>query len=66
MDMTTAIARAFFFWGGISLISLLLGIWITYLVIKNAVRDGIRESGLIEVLRRRTSTDPGLPHMTID
>ena len=41
-----AIAREMLFGLAVGLIALILSIWITYLVIKNAIRDGINESQL--------------------
>ena len=41
-----AIAREMLFGLAVGLIALILSIWITYLVIKNAIRDGINESRL--------------------
>lgn len=44
-------------------------IWITYVIIKNAIRDGIRESGLIEAARSRnieTKRAFDLPDMRAD
>lgn len=59
--------RALLFELAVLLIALMLSIWITYLVIKNAIRDGINESRLgdrwtraVEVARADTE---GLPPM---
>lgn len=41
-----AMAREMLFELAVGLIALILSIWITYLVIKNAIRDGINESRL--------------------
>lgn len=41
-----AIAREMLFGLAVGLIALILSIWITYMVIKNAIRDGINESRL--------------------
>lgn len=41
-----AVAREMLFGLAVALIALILSIWITYLVIKNAIRDGINESRL--------------------
>ena len=38
-----AMAREMLFGLAVGLIALILSIWITYLVIKNAIRDGINE-----------------------
>lgn len=38
------------------LIAFLIAMWVLYMVIKAAVRDGLRESGLVEALRRRSVT----------
>ncbi|WP_338819345.1 hypothetical protein [Acidovorax temperans] len=41
-----AMAREMLFGLAVGLLALILSIWITYLVIKNAIRDGINESRL--------------------
>ena len=41
-----AIAREMLFGLAVGLLALILSIWVTYLVIKNAIRDGINESRL--------------------
>ncbi len=41
-----AMAREMLFGLAVGLVALILSIWITYLVIKNAIRDGINESRL--------------------
>ena len=47
-----------------------LSLWIAYLIIRAAIRDAIKESGLVEALRRSRTTTSGkaddLPKMTID
>lgn len=50
-----AMTRAMIFEIAVLLIALILSIWITYLVIKNAIRDGINESRLGD--RRRQAVD---------
>lgn len=40
------LTRIAIFWGVVELISLFLGLWALYLVIKYAIRDGINESRL--------------------
>lgn len=42
----TELTRAALFFFAIQLIALIIGIWITYVVIKCAIRDGINESRL--------------------
>jgi hypothetical protein len=52
-------ARQMIFMIAVSVIASAIGLWITYLVIKAAIRDGIKESGLAEALRYRPqSTTP--------
>ncbi len=41
-----AMAREMLFGLAVGLLALILSIWVTYLVIKNAIRDGINESRL--------------------
>lgn len=47
-----------------------LSFWLTYVVIKNAIRDGIRESGLIgwqaAVTRMKAVNAEGRPEPTMD
>ncbi|MGB6101704.1 MAG: hypothetical protein WBG44_12650 [Comamonas sp.] len=50
----TELTRVALFELAIGLILLIALIWISYVLMKNAIRDGIRESGLIEALRRNT------------
>ncbi|RYH64327.1 MAG: hypothetical protein EON54_06700 [Alcaligenaceae bacterium] len=38
--------RLMLFWVAVSIVSTVLGFWISYLVIKCAIRDGINESRL--------------------
>lgn len=54
MNIETEIARLYIIWGAVSLIGTIVGCWITYMLIRAAVRDGIRESGLIEATMRGT------------
>ena len=66
--------RATVFMFAVSVLATAIGLWITYLVIKLAIRDGIKESGLIEALRYKpqsTKTSPErssfvLPDMRAD
>jgi len=44
--------RSNLFWAAIELISVLIGLWVLYRVLKAAVREGIKESGLVETLAR--------------
>ena len=34
-------------------LAFLIGLWITYMVLKASIREGIKESGLLEVLEMR-------------
>lgn len=61
MDMRAfeaAIVRAQLFELAVILVCLILSILITYLVLRAAIRDGIRESGLIEALGRSATRTP--------
>jgi hypothetical protein len=40
--------RLAFLWGLIEIIGFAIGLWLLYLVIKNAIRDGINESRLTD------------------
>lgn len=70
MDLDTQFIRFYIFWTAATLIATMLGVWVSYLIIKNAVRDGIRESGLLDALRRERAPErsrtESLPRMTID
>ena len=44
--------RSGLFWAGLELISILIGLWVFYRVLKAAVREGIKESGLVDTLAR--------------
>lgn len=65
MDITHTLARALIFWAAAGLLATLIGMWITYLVIKAAIRDGIKESGLVDAIRRQRPIETGgaLPRM---
>jgi len=63
--MEAEMARASIFMLAISIALTVLAIWITYLVIKNAVRDGISESGLVEALRYRPPAKQSAPGTTM-
>lgn len=41
------LTRLAVFWGAIELIAFMATMWVLYVVIKSAVRDGIKESGLV-------------------
>lgn len=57
MDIETVFWRAALFWAALGVIGTVISIWITYAVLKAAIRDGIRESGLLESLvQRRVET----------
>lgn len=45
--LETEMQRAAIFELAIFLIALMIGLWLTYLVIKHAIRDGINESDLV-------------------
>lgn len=48
---------AVIFWIAISALITALGLWITYWLIKAAIRDGIKESGLVDAMRNQSATD---------
>lgn len=43
------------FWAAISVLGLMFSMWILYLVVKAAIRDGIKESGLVETWQSRVT-----------
>jgi hypothetical protein len=49
-------ARQAIFLFAVSILVTAICLWLTYLLIKLAIRDGIKESGLIEALRQRRTT----------
>lgn len=66
-SLEVELTRVALFWFAVNLVALIVGIWITYLVIKNAIRDGINESRLGDRWTRaveRAREDPdALPPM---
>jgi len=64
--------RAAIFWAAVELAAFIIGMYILYLVVKAAVRDGIQESGLIatwkQSVRAKAEQDhaAGLPDMRAD
>jgi nitrogen fixation-related uncharacterized protein len=45
------------FWIAISILITAVGLWITYWLIKVAIRDGIKESGLVDAIRNQSETE---------
>ena len=58
-----AIAREMLFGLAVALIALILSIWVTYLVIKNAIRDGINESRLGDKWRASVASAQSMEDM---
>ena len=58
-----AMAREMLFGLAVGLIALILSIWITYLVIKNAIRDGINESRLGDKWRASVASAQSMEDM---
>ena len=58
-----AMAREMLFGLVVGLIALILSIWITYLVIKNAIRDGINESRLGDKWRASVASAQSMEDM---
>ncbi len=58
-----AMAREMLFGLAVALIALILSIWITYLVIKNAIRDGINESRLGDKWRASVASAKSMEDM---
>ncbi len=50
-QLQTYLERLYVAYVFLTIVGSALGLWITYLIIKNAIRDGIRESGLLEEIR---------------
>jgi hypothetical protein len=58
--------RLALFYAAASLIGFLVSMWVLYIVIKSAVRDGLRESGLVHTWARaaaRATEKSSLPDM---
>lgn len=52
MNAFNAQMNQFFFWVTVAeVIAAAVGLWLLYWVTKSAIRDGIKESGLIDALR---------------
>jgi nitrogen fixation-related uncharacterized protein len=45
------------FWIAISILITAVGLWITYWLIKVAIRDGIKESGLVDAIRNQSEPE---------
>jgi hypothetical protein len=68
-NMEAQLAQLFLVWLLLTVVAVALGIWIAYRVLKAGVRDGIRESGLVNALNRPVATarqPTGLPDMHAD
>jgi hypothetical protein len=61
MDFDTHMVQAMLFGMGLWLLAVLIGVGVAYLLIKSAVRDGIRQSGLIEAIQRSRPRDSDGP-----
>ena len=46
------LTRLAIWWVAVSLVGYILGMWVLYIVIKSAIRDGIQESGLVRTWSR--------------
>ena len=72
MEMDVVFGRFVLSWVVLSAISAAIGLWLTYIVIKAAIRDGIKESGLVRTWAdtardaRASSDSKGMPPMRAD
>jgi hypothetical protein len=57
IQVQEAFFRAAVFWVAISILVSALGFWFTYWLIKVAIRDGIKESGLVDAIRNQSETE---------
>jgi hypothetical protein len=65
--MQLEMARLVLFSIALSALGFAITMWVLYLVIKNAVRDGIKESGLVQAQARiRPAPTTGIPDMRAD
>lgn len=72
----TELLRVSLFWSAIELIAFIVVMWVLYLVVKAAVRDGIKEAGLVGTWERTVARErrkdgdrgeyPTLPEMRAD
>lgn len=64
------LTRLAVFWAALELVALLIGLWLLYLVIKSAIRDGINESRLgdswTRAVERERHTAPDTRPMRVD
>lgn len=66
----TQMTQLAIFWTAVEVIAFVLGMWVLYIVIKCAIRDGIKESGLVRTwatTAEKAKSDLGdLPEMRAD
>jgi hypothetical protein len=70
-EFQTQLVRLGLFALAIDLIAFIVGMFVLYLVIKAAIRDGIQESGLIErlqgaIVKSGKESSSSLPYMRAD
>lgn len=63
---TEQINRAMLWLFAVELIALIVTLFLLYLVIKAAIRDGIRESGVIDAMHKRHITTAHIPDARAD
>lgn len=69
LTLPAALQGLFIFGALATIAAMAIVFFLAYLVIKAAVRDGIKESGLVDALRRQRLNDDrakALPPMTVD
>jgi hypothetical protein len=69
MNMEFEMTRLLLFSAAASLAGFIVTMWVIYVVVKSAIRDGIRDSGLLEVLKYRSrsaAANPLVPDMRAD
>ncbi|OGB13080.1 MAG: hypothetical protein A2W72_16175 [Burkholderiales bacterium RIFCSPLOWO2_12_67_14] len=55
MDFERELVRLVIWWGAMSLAGFIFSMWVLYLVIKSAIRDGINESRIADTWGRQVS-----------
>lgn len=66
MNFTPEVTRFLLLLFAVELITLIASLFLLYLVIKSAIRDGIRESGVIDAMHKRHITTAHIPEVRAD
>lgn len=67
MNVERELIRLYVWSGVMGLIGTIIGCWITYLILKAAIREGIKESGLVHAVGKLQKVDTThLPNVKAD